>query len=254
MAIGNNYDNNKEKQFNSPTVYSNYKVSNTEGFDPSALNFTFWNGMLKIGVSPLKSNPGDEIQFDYENNVEIYLTHIKARLLASEIALFKENPSAYNNVGVNTPKGLISISNGKEFGITAPVLIVRKIDMEGKIEASFAYQFKSEYYFAIRNYDADTGAFDKIYNNNIELDMLENLLIDYYHSMNGAIAYSVMEYGKYKDTRTTNTLNSMAEKLGVDTKYKGNRSSSGQKPQSIFNSTKGRTYSNADLDDIEELM
>lgn len=253
MAIGNNYDNNKEKQYNSPTLYSNYKLSNTEGVDPSAINYTFWNGLLKISIAPMKSNTNGEVQFDHENNIEIYLTHIKAKLFAEEIALFKQNPVAYNNVGVNTAKGLISISNGKEFGITTPVLVIRKIDTQGKIESSFAYQFKADYHFSVRNYDQDTGAFDKIYNNNIELDMLEAILLDYYRSMNGAMAYSVMEYGRFKDNKMTNTLNSMAEKLGVETGFKSNKFS-GQKPQSIFDNAKGRTYTNADLSDIEELM
>ena len=50
MAFGDNNDNNSRKYYE-PTVYSAYAMSNTDGVDPSALNFQFTLGECLLRVS-----------------------------------------------------------------------------------------------------------------------------------------------------------------------------------------------------------
>ena len=81
MALGTQNSSNKNQS--NVNVYSPYKMSNTEGIDPSAINFTFCLNMLKIGISPKK--PGDQIAFDHEKAIECFLTNSKAVILIKEI-------------------------------------------------------------------------------------------------------------------------------------------------------------------------
>lgn len=257
MALGDTYNNNKKdyEGKNSPTVYSKFSWSNTESkIDPSRLSPTFWNGMLKLAIAPLKpnSNP-DIIEFDHENAGAVYLTHIKAKMLADEITLFLSNMEAYKNQGVTSGSGLVSISNGKELaGALTPCLIIRSIDESGKSVASFLYEFKSDYHYSIRNYNEKDASFDKFYNVNLEIEMLRDLLLEYHISMSGALAYSVLEFGKYEAGRTTAKLDGIAEKLGVSTNTNNKKSYS--KNTSAFDKASGRGYTNKDLDDIENEM
>lgn len=256
MALGDTYNNNKKDYENkySPTVYSKFAWSNTESkIDPSRLSPTFWNGMLKLAIAPLKpnSNP-DIIEFDHDNAGAVYLTHIKAKMLADEITVFLQNMESYKNQGVASGSGLISISNGKEFtGSLTPCLIIRNIDDSGKSTASFLYEFKKDYHYSIRNYNEKDASFDKFYNDTLEIEMLRDLLIEYHIAMSGALAYSVMEFGKYDNSRTNSKLDAIADKLGV---VANNSKKSYSKSTSAFDRAEGRSYNSMDLDDIENEM
>lgn len=253
MALGQKYDNNK-KNFD-PTLYSEYKLYNSEGIDPSALSFKFWNRMLCISISPKKDGTGDQITYDHENSGKIYLTYIKAKMLYDEMEAFMKNASEFKNRGVTTNSGgLISISNGVEFGINNPVLTIQKFSESGELEASYAYEFKSEHNYAVRNMDAKNPSnFEKVFYSNIELELFLIILKDYVHAMNGAIAYSVQEYGKYDQSRMNTKLEAIAEKLGVEFKSASN-AKTGYKSSSMFDKAPGKTYSNASLEDLENYM
>lgn len=205
MGINDNYKNSNQNGKNevySPTVYSPYKMSNTTSeIDPGSLNFTFWQKSLKISISPMKpsSDPSD-ISFDHKNAVDIYLTHTKARILYNEICLFQSDPDKYNSSGIPSGEGLITISNGSEFGFdNSPCLVIRKINSEnGKTTSSYAYQFKKDYHYSIRNFDESTGEFEKHLEEyqSIEIEQFKTLLMEYYTAMSGAMAFSVMEMNK----------------------------------------------------------
>lgn len=258
MSLGDfsnnsNYNNNK-KQY-SPRVYSQYRMSNTEStVDATSLNPSFWNNMLVLSISPKKETSDGSIAFDHENAAAIYLSHTKARLLYEEICTFQENPDMYSNVGVSSGAGLITLSNGKEYGVNCPLIIVSKINGEsGQIESSYAYQLKEDYHYSVRNFDKDTSEFDKIYHNNIELEQIKTLLMSYYESMTGAFAYSVIDNMKYDMSRINTKLDSCAEKLGVEYKGKGNYSN---KPSgSMFDKKEGRGFNkNSSIDAIESMF
>lgn len=250
MSLGETYNNNnKDKSKSSPVVYSSYKMSNTESkVDTTGLASSFWNNMLKISITPMKENEG-KWTFDQDNEISVYLTHTKARILFLELQEFLANPQAYNNMGVTTGAGLISISNGKEFAVNCPCLVIRKLSSEGVVESSAAYQFKEDYHKSIRNFDEKTLDYDAIMYNNLEINQLMTLLETYYEAMTGAIAYSVIDQSKYNNSRINTKLDSVCDKLGIE--YGGGKYSNKQQSTSIFNTKEPRNFNRSTIDDIE---
>lgn len=231
MALGNS-DNNEKKNYE-PRVYSPYKMSNVEGIDPSYLGVTFFRNLLQLSISPMNKNTGDKISFDHDNAIVVYLTHTKARILRNEID--RVLAGKIENGGVNTgADGLITFSNGKELGIAGPCLIIRKVDQNGKVVSSYAYEFKQQYHCGIENFDQSTSNHEKYYYDGLEVDQFITLLEDYYVSACGAVAYSVIENSKYDYSRVNTKINLIAEKLGVEFNSNANYSS-GTNRQSFFN-------------------
>jgi len=259
MALGdyNNYDNNKkENKEYQPSVYSPYRMSNLEGVDPSALSFSFWAGMLKASIAPANKSNNDTVSFDYKNAGVAYITHTKARILLNEIIKFQENPELYNNLGVDIKGGLVSISNGKEFGVANPCLVIRKVnETTGAVESSYVYEFKTKFHYGIRNFDEKTSEFDIVYYENIELDQLKTILEQYYTAMTYATAYSIVDSSKFENSRVNTKLGLIAEKLGVE--FKGGKGSDSSSGKSFFNNSKpseSKNFSSGTLDDIASQM
>ena len=255
--LGETYNQNEsKKQQYSPTVYSPYRMSNVEdSIDRSCINFTYWNNTLKISIAPKKPSNNDEVSFDYENAIAIYLNHTKARILHDEICKFQEDPEKYNSSGIPSGQGLITISNGKEFGIACPCIVIRKVDESGMPTSSYAYQIKNNYYYSIRNYDEKKGTFDKVTSDyaNIELEQIKTLLMEYYKAMTGAIAYSVLDQNKYDTSRMSTKIDQIASKLGVQ--FGGAGGGGNYKSStSAFNSRPATNYTSSTLDDISREM
>lgn len=252
MALGDVANNNSQKGKYQPQVFSGYGFNNSESnVDKTKLSCSFWNKMLKLSIVPLKGvNPSGIPEWDEDNAISMYLTHVKARILHDEIELFMRDREAYNNLGVPSGAGLVSISSGKELGTSNPCLIIRKLNPEtGGIESSYAYEFKQDYHYSIRNFDESTSDFDKIYHNDTELEQLKTLLKSYYEAMTGAVAYSVIDNMKYDMSRINTKITSIAEKLGVE--YSSQGGGSRKSSSSIFNNKEGRNFTTSTIDDIE---
>lgn len=255
MALGDNYNkNNSNNNKNySPTVYSAYKFNNADSkVDPTTLAPSFWNGMLKLSIAPKKETNNGEIAFDYEQSISLYLTHTKARLLLEEIEEFQRNPNMYKNVGVSSGSGLISLSNGSEFGVNSLILVIRKLNPEsGQVESSMAYEFKQDYHYTIRDFEESTVGFSKVFYESIELEQFKTLLKSYYEAMTGAVAYSIIDNLKYDTSRFNTKIDLMMDKLGIEkkTNYSNNSSKSSS---SIFDNKESRNnnYLSSSMDDI----
>lgn len=244
MAMSDNYNNNNSNQKQRPTLYSNYRMSNIDSsVDKTSLTFTFWNGMLKITIAPLKEGAtAENISFDYENTVPVYLTHTKALLLLEAIKEYETNKENLNSIGVPAGKGLLYLSNGKEFGKAGDYLVIKKINEEdGSVESSFTYQFNTESHFMVKDF-AD-GNFDRVIVPNLELEQLKTMLREFCQSSTGAYAYSNIDYGRFDNSRINTKIELVMDKLGIErTGKKGN----GGGGSSYFNkpSNGGQTSSN----------
>ena len=214
MANFNSYSNNKDanKPFE-PSIYSAYRMNNAESkIDKTCITFAIWKQMLKIGIFPRKENT-DEISFDMEKGLMVYLNHAKAKMFANELRNFLRDPVTYNGVGVPSGQGTITISNGSEFGSNNPVFVIRKMDENGNIVSSFAYEVKTDYYFSVRNYTGGkefTQEFDSY--RNLEIEEIIMVLDEYCKAMTYATAYSIADATKYDQSRVMNRLNSIADK------------------------------------------
>lgn len=243
MALGDNYngnDNNKKKYYE-PILYSPYGTSNTDGVDPSALSYSFFNGLLKISIAPMKpgAQPGDRQLWDHDNAVSVWLTHVKARMLHDEIIEILNNPDSMNNAGVTTGnEGLISFSNGKELGAANPCLIIRKVDQNtGEVTSTYAYEFKTKHYWSVRNFDpADPKAYDSKTFGNLEIEELITILEQYYTSISGAAPYANVYAQRFDQNRMNTKISLIMDKLGIEQSAEYSKGNGGRGNQSFFNS------------------
>lgn len=256
MALGtqNSYNNNgSNKNQSNVNVYSPYKMSNTEGIDPSAINFTFCLNMLKIGISPKK--PGDQIAFDHEKAIECFLTHSKAVMLMNEIKALLNHEIEDHSVSVLTGKdGMIEFNDGTSFNLDHPVLVLRKLAEDGKPVSNYAYEFKHDYHYTVRGYNPENPAdFTKKIYNQLEIDEFLTLLEEYTKASTGAYAYYTLENAKYSQARTDGKINAIMEKLGVEYVKGGNGGGNyARSNNSFFNNNQGNTpsYRQGSLDEF----
>ena len=249
MALGN-YDNNKKEQY-MPVYYSEYGTGNSKGVDPSSLSYTFYNRMLKLSISPLKMNNGDKIAYDHENAAIVWLTHTKARMLYDEIR--KVLDGEITNGGVNTGnEGLIRFSDGKELGVNNYCLIINKVNENGEVLSSYAYEFKTKHHYGVENYDPKDSSHKKNYYNTIEVEQLMDLLKQYYEAMSGAMAYSVIEGMRFNTSSNNTKMDLIMSKLGVE--YKSGMTSRSSSSRSFFDNSdpsSDRGMRAATMDDLD---
>lgn len=267
MAFGTVYNNNQANKSNDPgiTVYS-YRMNNAESeVDPTCLNFRFWKNSLCIGIYPRKVTGNDEIAFDMDNGITIYLSHTKARMLKNEIELFMKDPVTYNSVGVPSGAAAITISNGAEYGKNTPFVTIRKLSETGEIVGSFAYEFKTHYHFSVRNFDGKN--FDREYDTYDNLELLEMLTVldEYVKASTNAVAFTVMDQRRYSHDRMDKKIDAIAQALGVETAKaytSGNRyqknsyfnnlaNGNSGNSSSASNFSSGVSYGSATMEDLE---
>lgn len=262
MSLGSTYNNNQVNNSNKTpdySHYSSYRMNNHEStIDATCITYRFWKTNLCIGIFPRKETNNDEVSFDMDNGITIYLSHTKARIFKSEIENFLKDPVTYNGVGVDSGNAVITISNGMEYGKDTPVITIRKINENGEVTTSFAYEFKRNYY-SIRNYNGKD--FDNNFEDykNIEIEQLVTLLDEHIKASTGAMAFSVMNQRQYSSTRVENKIDAIASALGVETKSNsnGNRSygnsyfNKGNRNNNEYSSQNSVSYSQATIDDLE---
>ena len=259
MSLGATYNNNQNNR-NTPdlSVYSNYRMNNAEStIDQTCLTFRYWKSNLCISIYPRKNTGNDEVQFDMDNGITIYLSHTNARILENELKNFLKDPVTYNGSGVPSGAAAITISNGAEYGKNTPVLTIRKVNETGAVVASFAYEFKTNYHYGIRNYDGNN--FSSAYEdyNDIEIRQMITLLEEYVKASTNAIAFSVMDQRKYSATRVESKIDAIAASLGVDLP-KGGANKKSYSNNTYFNNASNSganssnvSYGSASIEDLE---
>lgn len=223
MALGDSYRNNssgvQRKEVFRPTVYGyNFTNIDNDAIDKSRISFSMWKNTIKISIS--KSTGTDQNGFtvwDKDNQASIYLTAIKAKTFADIIEKFIEDPVKYSGYGVDSGKGLITISNGEELGKPNHwCIIIRTVNKEtGKCERTDGYEIKRSNY-AIYGYDND-GNYNKDEEtfSDTEIYMIISQLRDYAEAANNAIAFSVIDGLSYSHDYTNNLLSKIAGACGV---------------------------------------
>ena len=227
MSLGNTYNNNQAntQKDQGITVYSGYSMANPDSkIDATRLAFRFWKSNLCVSIFPRKNTGNDEVVFDKDNGITIYLNHTKARILKHELEMFLKDPITYNGSGVPAGQCVITISNGSEYGKDNPVLTIRKLAEGGEVVSSFAYEFKKNYHYSIRGYDGKE--YNTVYDDyqNIEIEQFITVLEQYYTAATTAVAFTVCDQLSYSQNRTDSKIEAIAQALGVELP---NRSSAG---------------------------
>ncbi len=261
MALGDNGNFKKNNGGSSGVnVYSPYRFTNVEGVDPSKLQITFWSGMIVLSIAPIKNSNGDKIEFDYDNQISVYLTHTKAKMLSEEIRYLLSNYDSCNNVGVDSGSdGLVVFHNGKEFGVDHPVIAIYRINKDGVVTSSCAYEFNTSYHYSIRNFNNNNSQFDRYYHDNLEIEQLLMILDEFVKCKTFAQSYACLE--TFNKTGQLAKMDTLLNHFGLaenkpnysnrsnGTSYFNNKSSSNA--NSSYNQSSLDNYMNQPEDDID---
>lgn len=240
----NTYNNNKDQNKNTTTTYSISFANPDSRVDPSRIVFAFFETNVKVSIHPKIANATPEQgMYDKDNGISVYLNANKAKILANELRLFLQDPVRYNGVGVAVNTGVISISNGVEYGVNAPVITIRRLSENGTVESSFAFEFGSnDSNSSLRDYTGGSSftlVTDEYKDNDILyiIDTLE----DYYHASNNAIAHTVVKQMSYSMSRMSNNITSIANALGVTPASGSNGGQRRYNNTSYFKNSNGST-------------
>ena len=146
---------------------------------------------------------------------------------------------------------MIEFNDGTDFGLDHYVLVLRKLGEDGKPVSNYAYEFKHDYHFAIRNYNPENPSdYDRQIFPTLEVDEFVRLLEEYTKASTGAYAYYTLENAKYSQARLDGKVNAIMDKLGIEY-AKGNGGANYAKSNnSFFNNNQGNTYRQGSLDDF----
>lgn len=225
MALGDK----SNKEYYENTYYSRIKFRNS---DEILLGFSFWKGMLKINLSKVKAGTSE-----YEEIAVIHLSPMKARLLKDNLEYLKTLD--YNDTrmfgvdtGISDTRNIIAFGNdasSTKDGIKR-YLVIGKVDPNGTLLNPVRFDFNFDYNFAIEWIDLKKMDCSKRYDNNLELDVVIEVLDQFVKSMTGAMAYSVMDMGRFDYSRITTKIESVMKALNIDTGR-----GSGDQSNSYFN-------------------
>ena len=244
MNTNNQISQNNGGEVYTPSTRSTYRFFNANStIDKTVMSFTYWNSLLKITMNPIQVQEGSANKVDTNNHIDIYLSPSKAQMLLHCIKVYRENPDAYKNIGVNTNKGIIFIANGeKMYGKKGTFIVINLINNEnGAKEGEAAYEINTDVY-SITDYTGGTDFtknFD--YSESIELDMIETILRSFIEAYTNAVASSVLEADKYNNNRMFSFIKDAREKLGIKTESSGSK----YNKSSWFNSNGNTTVSDS---------
>lgn len=242
MALGQSVFNRNSSNSGKKTinVYSNYRMTNSKDvgqYGGSSMSFSFWQGTLKLSVAPLKVVSGQDYPMpDREHEVSAYLKHTKANILAKEIRKFMAGE--IQSTGITTgAQTFITISDGSEFGLTQPVICIRKLNKDlSAVEEEILFICRTDFHFAVHNFDVEKFDGDKDFESykNMDLEDLAVVLEEYAKSMTNAQAYAVHETAQYVNSSMLANIEAIADKLGVSTGMSGNSNYGGSESSGGF--------------------
>ena len=248
MAIGDGYGNNggQNKVFDR-SYYSRLKFRK----DNLALNFTYSGGLLSITIDERDDANGS---FKYNNLQKISLSPYKAKMFVEEIKKFKE----YVATGDINPTVAFGVNAGINANITyigvhadldgTPKVTIGKFNNDGIIIEQATFTFNKDYNYALEWKNIDTNDLTKVYYNNLEIDMFENIVTNFANNIDGAIAYSVHDLGRYDYNRLVGRFDVVYKALNIPT-----YGEAGNYSQNTFLQNSSATQSTStSIDDIME--
>ena len=251
MAIGGTYNANNSdggnKKLYENTYYYRLKVKNDSA--KLALGYSYRSGNLIVEASEIKEG------FHYDLIESVFISPTKALLFSKEIDKFIEylNESKIDEkkaFGITTGMGekvsYIGFSADKEKHI---YLTLGKIDGSGNITNSVTVPFNSDYHYAIEWNNIDAMDLEKVQYEDVELIQFQNMVKDFARSMSGALAYSVLDLGRFDIAGIKSKMDPIYDKLGIEKRsFGGNRNYGGE---NNFLSNAKSTSNSTTFDDIE---
>ena len=262
MAIGTDYNgnNNGNNKQSDTTYYSRFKIRSKDG--RRSLGISFWSGLLIIDINDVDNNNG----FKVTSLETVRLSPNKAKMLATELKSLKEymkqdkiDPNqafgVSSGLGSEVPYIAFSVMDNDERTI---VVNIGKINGSGNIISSQSLVLdNNEYLYALEWNNLAKMDVERIQYPHLELDMIIDTLNDFGSHMNGALAYSVLDLGRYDNIRFNRRFDAIYDKLGIE-KFtpgngRGNNGGTNNFLNSLSQSQRGSSTTKS-LDDIEGLL
>lgn len=217
MALGDNKKQNYDEVYYSRMKFTNYEEN-------KMLSFSFWKGLLKISINNVKDNRST---VEYEEISSIYLSPTKAHILKEQLLVFKSledtnttNRSFGVDTGIGENKNFIAIGNtgNSTDDDIQRTLFIGKIDINGNLLEGNSFNFNHNYNYGIQWTDVQNMKFNTDFVDNTELDMFIIILDQFVSSITGAMAYSVMDMGRFNNSRLNTKIGLVMNKLGIESK------------------------------------
>jgi len=254
----NTYNNNDKKQMTA--VYGQAVMANSESkICASRFSISYLNGLMKLSIA-LKNSDNSQgyATYDNSNAVTVFLPHTKAKMLNDMITFMRKDKSVHN-VCMELRGGLFKVSDGTEFGSSAPCFSIMYARDDGET-GEVIYETKNDFHTAAYNYE--NNKFSSKTFTDIELDMLQVYFSEYVKASGYAIAATVADNLAYKLSAQYDLIRSIAEKVGARSNSKqnnkpfldpnGNRGESNKTPDDFMNPPK--EYEMSSFDDIANSM
>lgn len=248
----NNNGNQSQKQYFDPTYYSRFGVKNAQS--NLGLSISYRSGLMIFDISEKKEG------FKYETLESIHLSPTKAFLLSKEIEAFKEYlkndtiipGKAFGvNAGMKEKVSYIGFHAGEDKKI---YITIGKFDENGSITEQATIQLNQQYNFSLEWSNINTMEVNKVYNDDVEIDMIYNTVVQFATHMNGALAYSVLDLARYDYNRMLNKIDPIYDKLGIERRGSGNGYSGGRTNNFLDNASSSNGSNHTSFDSIEGMM
>lgn len=204
-----------------------YQFKNKDGFEPSTLQVSGWDEMFSLRINPAlpPDKQSKDQLYDYDKFVATSLNMEKVMLL-----LYKINkdimPAIENNeeknIGISVAgDSLVTVGTGKAItqSIRPYIAIHKGLNPDTKkAEQSIYYEFKKS--MTIDDYNPETGDYGVETNISAEFMLFIELLKSFIQNSN--FNSHVNRYNnRYSNDKLFNTVNSIAEQVGVELNPKG---------------------------------
>ena len=231
------------------SYYSPIRINNPDG--NRGFNFEFRSGLLQFKIV----SKGDNYQWNRDPDAVIYLSPTKAALLAKEIYAMKE----YIDKGDIDNKRAFGVSGGMNEKIsfiafqpmdTGVITInIGKFDNKGQIVEKHSCDLNLKYNYSLEWKDLDAMELEKVYDDNIELEQIIQLLTDFARYMNGSAAYANSYVTRYDNARILNKLDPIYDKLGIE-RIGNNGYSNSRGSNDFLNNASAGTSKAGDFDSL----
>lgn len=225
MAIGdfgNNTNGGSNRVFEG-TYYSRIRFNNSED---QRVEVAYHGGLMQLSIC--RKDPASD--FKYNAEATIYISMAKAYMLANQISEFMKYREG-NKIDPNKAFGIVGgigeTTTYAGFSTNADkdiILTIGKFDNNGVILAKTTFKFVKDYNYSLDWSDINANKFEKVFYNDLEINVIQKTLIDFYHAMNGAAGYGTADVARYDTSKMNGRIDQIFDSLGIERRtYSNNR-------------------------------
>lgn len=251
MAIGDggysNSNDNSNKIYEN-TYYSRFSIRNAD----RQLSISYRSGLMILEL-----NDVDSKTFKRTPLTNIFLSPTKAQMLYNEINRFKEYRNGKDpkeNVAFGVTGGMKEKVSYLGFHTNPDrdiFITIGKFDESGQIVEAETIMLNKDYNYSIEWEDISKMKLERVFDNDIELNMLHIAIGEFARHMNGAAGYAAADLTRYDQARILRKLDPIYDSLGIERKSSGN---SNRNFNNDFLSNSNSSSKSTTIEEISDLL